>query len=202
MSLLDDTSHGATPLFPDDLKGLKVPHIQTRHHLNEVEAVNIAAGQAWVAGLNNITPEYLFSRQFVVELHQKLFGEVWIWAGTFRQREHPFGTVPSDIETELETFLEDAKTWIEFDSHGELELIAKIHHGLVKIHPFPNGNGHHSRMFADTVRWYLQGKRPLKWANTSLNANGAERRAYIAALRKADDGDITALVDYLKVRNQ
>ena len=41
LGLLKDEPQGATPLSPDDLLGLKLPHIQTRAQLNEIEAANI-----------------------------------------------------------------------------------------------------------------------------------------------------------------
>ena len=45
LSLLKDDPQGATPLSPDDLLGLKLPHVQTRAQLNEIEAANILQGQ-------------------------------------------------------------------------------------------------------------------------------------------------------------
>jgi len=35
---------GATPLDPDELSGLKFPHIQTRSELDQMEQVNIQDG--------------------------------------------------------------------------------------------------------------------------------------------------------------
>jgi hypothetical protein len=47
MALTDVHSPGATPLRPEDLRGLKLLHITTYAELNEAEAANIIAGQEW-----------------------------------------------------------------------------------------------------------------------------------------------------------
>lgn len=197
MSLLTDNPEGATPLSPDDLIGLKLPHIQTRGQLNEVEAANILQGQAWVASHNMLKKDDIFSLEFVVALHESLLGDIWKWAGTFRQREVNIGVDPVNISVDLHNFLEDAKCWVEFNHFTRLELNARIQHRLVQIHPFPNGNGRHSRIFADTVTMFLLNAKPIKWANVELERVSNERDKYIGALRKADAGDFTLIERYL-----
>jgi len=198
VSLLTTDPDGATPLSPDDLVGLKLPHIQTRAQLNEVEAANILQGQMWVSGLKSLTLDVIFSRDFIIALHHNLLGDVWAWAGTFRVRELNIGVDPKNIAVDLHNFLEDAKCWVEFNHFSDLELSARIQHKLVQIHPFPNGNGRHSRIFTDIVRICLLKKNPLRWANVKLEDISQERTAYITGLRKADGGDISELVQYLK----
>jgi len=39
-----DVPEGATPLEPEDMEGLKHPHVTTREQLNELEQANILAG--------------------------------------------------------------------------------------------------------------------------------------------------------------
>lgn len=97
VSLLNDEPKGATPLSPDDLAGLKPPHIQTREQLNDVEAANILQGQIWAGGLTSPAMDDIFSRDFVTELHERLFGDVWEWAGKLRLRELNIGTDPARI---------------------------------------------------------------------------------------------------------
>ncbi|PKG38948.1 mobile mystery protein B [Psychromonas sp. Urea-02u-13] len=197
MNLLIDDPEGATPLSPDDLQGLKLPHIQIRAQLNEVEAANILQGQLWVSNLNALTLDDIFSRDFITALHESLFGDIWAWAGTFRVRELNIGVDPKNISVDLHNFLEDAKCWLEFKHFSDLELSARIQHRLVQIHPFPNGNGRHSRIFTDVVRVFLLHKKPLKWANVKLEDISKERGAYISGLRKADAGDFSEMVHYL-----
>ena len=198
LSLLKDDPQGATPLSPDDLLGLKLPHVQTRAQLNEIEAANILQGQNWVSSLKVLTLDDIFSRDFVIALHENLFGDIWQWAGTFRQRELNIGVEPKNIPIDLHNFLEDAKCWLEFKHFSDLELSARIQHKLVQIHPFVNGNGRHARIFTDIVRVFLLNKKPLRWAKAKLEDMTTERAAYIAGLRKADGGDFSEMVDYLK----
>ena len=198
LSLLKDDPQGATPLSPDDLLGLKLPHVQTRAQLNEIEAANILQGQNWVSSLKVLTLDDIFSRDFVIALHENLFGDIWQWAGTFRLRELNIGVEPKNIPIDLHNFLEDAKCWLEFKHFSDLELSARIQHKLVQIHPFVNGNGRHARIFTDIVRVFLLNKKPLRWAKVKLEDMTTERAAYIAGLRKADGGDFSEMVDYLK----
>ena len=198
LSLLKDDPQGATPLSPDDLLGLKLPHVQTRAQLNEIEAANILQGQNWVSSLKVLTLDDIFSRDFVIALHENLFGDIWQWAGTFRLRELNIGVEPKNIPIDLHNFLEDAKCWLEFKHFSDLELSARIQHKLVQIHPFVNGNGRHARIFTDIVRVFLLNKKPLRWAKAKLEDMTTERAAYIAGLRKADGGDFSEMVDYLK----
>lgn len=198
MNFLKEDPEGATPLSPDDMLGLKLPHIQNRAQLNEVEAANILQGQNWISSLKPLSLDDIFSREFVVALHKNILGDVWDWAGTFRLREINIGVDPKNIPTDLHNFLEDAKCWLEFKHFSDLELSARIQHHLVKIHPFPNGNGRHSRIYTDIVRVLLLNKRPLRWANAKLEDMSIERAAYINGLRKADDGDFSEMLHYLK----
>ena len=198
LSLLKDDPQGATPLSPDDVLGLKLPHVQTRAQLNEIEAANILQGQNWVSSLKVLTLDDIFSRDFVIALHKNLFGDIWQWAGTFRLRELNSGVEPKNIPIDLHNFLEDAKFWLEFKHFSDLELSARIQHKLVQIHPFVNGNGRHARIFTDIVRVFLLNKKPLRWAKAKLEDMTTERAAYIAGLRKADGGDFSEMVDYLK----
>lgn len=198
MTVLIDNPEGATPLSPDDILGLKHKHVETREQLNELEAANILQGQIWASKLKVRTLESIFVRDFIAELHRALFGDVWDWAGDFRLRELNIGVDPLNIPVELHNFLEDAKCWIEFNHYDHLELSARIQHRLVKIHPFVNGNGRHSRIFTDIVRVFLLKEKPMKWAEAKLENMTTERAAYISGLRKADGGDFTEFVEYLR----
>ncbi|MDP2233538.1 MAG: Fic family protein [Actinomycetota bacterium] len=70
------------------------------------------------------------------------------------------------------------------------ELAVRFHHRLVVIHPFPNGNGRHSRLAADLLVRVLGGP-TFTWGSENLNSSGEARRAYLGALRTAD-----SLYDY------
>ena len=71
----DDNS---TPLTADEKDGLKLKWITLRSELNEVEARNIAQAQIWLLSNKN---KDIFRTTFLCNLHKKMFGEVWKWAG-------------------------------------------------------------------------------------------------------------------------
>jgi hypothetical protein len=74
-------------------------------------------------------------------------------------------------------------------------MAARIHHRLVYIHPFENGNGRFVRLIADRFLLAWRCPHPL-WPN--LNQEGAVRKDYIQTLKHADRGDYAPLVDYMK----
>jgi len=93
--------------------------------------------------------------------------------------------------------LETARWWraerpIPIDEMGVL-----LHHRLVQIHPFPNGNGRHTRLMADLLVEEL-GAEPFTWGRRSLVAAGPMRASYIQALKQADAGNITPLLAFAR----
>ena len=74
-----------------------------------------------------------------------------------------------------------------------LEIAARLHHRLTKMHPFKDGNGRHARLITDI---FLHSRdHPLpKWPQIHrLTQGDVIRKQYIAALKKSDDGDYSAL---------
>ena len=198
MSDIVDEPGSATPLDPDELDGLKFKHITTRDELNELEQVNVQNGLAW---LRQRREAEVLSEQFVRELHRKLFGEVWRWAGSFRRTEKNIGIDPVQIGEQLRVLLDDALYWAENDVFPPLEAAARFHHRLVKIHCFPNGNGRHARIMADSYLKQGFNHVPIDWAAGHDLMNGNERRvAYIEALRNADAGVYEQLLAFVGAR--
>ena len=124
-----------------------------------------------------------------------MFGDVWKWAGTYRTSERNIGVAPYQIPTKILQLFDDVKFWIENKTYSNMEIAVRLHHKLVQIHPFPNGNGRVSRLMADLLLEKLEGTK-LYWGDTNL-ANVSEiRSAYISALRKADAGDYSDLLKF------
>ena len=132
-----DYPDGATPLDPNELEGLKFPHIQTRSQLDRLEQQNIQEGLKWLASQRKCND--LLTTEFTKELHKRLFGLVWKWAGSFRTTEKNIGIDPINISVELYKLLEDARYWIDHHTYPPIELAARFHHRQVQIHLFPNG---------------------------------------------------------------
>lgn len=185
----DDNS---TPLTAEEKDGLKLKWITLRSELNEAEARNIAQAQIWLMSNKN---KDVCSDIFLREVHKKMFGDVWKWAGTYRTSERNIGVVPYQIPIKLMQLFDDVKFWIENKTYSNREIAVRLHHKLVQIHPFPNGNGRISRLMADLVLEKLEGTK-FYWGNTNLVNVSEVRSAYIAALRKADAGDYSALMEF------
>jgi Fic-DOC domain mobile mystery protein B len=93
--------------------------------------------------------------------------------------------------------LEDAKTWVQHNTYSADEIAVRFHHRLVMIHPFPNGNGRHSRLMADLLLMSLGGER-FSWGRANLQQVSDMRRQYIEALRAADNHDYAALLKFAR----
>ncbi|WP_246021755.1 mobile mystery protein B [Alteraurantiacibacter aquimixticola] len=106
----------------------------------------------------------MLSEEFVRELHRRLFGEVWEWAGTFRLTEKNIGVDPIQVGVRLRALLDDARYWAEHGAYPPLEAAARFHHRLVQIHCFANGNGHHARIMADEYLRDHFGHPLIDWA--------------------------------------
>lgn len=186
---------GATPLDPDEIDGLKFKHITTRDQLNELEQANVQAGLLW---LRRRHKRDVLTDIFQRELHRRLFGAVWRWAGQFRRTEKNIGIDPRDIAVQLRMLLGDARHWVDHGTYAPLEAAARFHHRLLRIHLFPNGNGRHGRIAADLYLTQCFGAAPIDWAGgQDLLHSNDRRNAYIAALRAADAGDDRPLLVFV-----
>lgn len=186
---------GATPLGPDEARGLKHKYVTTRGELDELEQANIQQGLAW---LGRKRKGDVLTLEFLRKLHDKLFGDVWRWAGRFRLTEKNIGVAPSQVAVQLRTLCDDARYWAECSTWPPKEAAARFHHRLVQIHPFPNGNGRHARIAADEYLKQYFDAPPIDWATgVNLQADSERRTAYIAALRAADGGDHALLLAFV-----
>jgi Fic-DOC domain mobile mystery protein B len=137
---------GSTPLEPDERDGLIPTYIATRDELNAAEQANIAVA---VLGLRRrrLTTTKVLDELFVRSLHKAMYGDVWKWAGKYRTTERNIGVDPSVIAISVRDLVDDAKTWVAPGNTwlGRDQAVCRVHHRLVAIHPFPNGNGRHAR---------------------------------------------------------
>src|ERR1035437_2651919 len=186
---------GATPLDPNELNGLKHKHITTQAELNELEQANIQSGLLWLAGQK----ADLLTDRFAVDLHKQLLGEVWEWAGSFRKTGKSVDFVDAiQIPVELRKLMDDARYWVDHKTYTPIEAAVRLHHRLTQIHPFPNGNGRHARVMADAMLERVYDAPAIDWAGGyDLQEMNERRRAYIAALKAADNGNIGPLMRFV-----
>ena len=76
--LFEQPDH-ATPLRPEEVDALRVPVVD-RRQLNEIESTNVASGRDWALRSRK---DHLRD-EFLQELHHRMFGKVWQWAGDYR----------------------------------------------------------------------------------------------------------------------
>ena len=91
----------------------------------------------------------------------------------------------------------DAKAWIAGGHWSTDEVAYRFHHRLVAVHPFPNGNGRHSRAMTDMLLRAM-GEPPFTWGSASLNSPGATRTEYIQALHAADGRQFDRLAAFVR----
>ena len=191
---LFDEPADATPLEPGAREGLLQTWITYRQDLNEAEQTNIAAGTVWAW---RVRRRDLLTVEFLRQLHNRLFGNVWVWAGDIRRTERNIGIEPVQIPIELRMAFDDARYWIEHETFPPDEIAVRLHHRLVAIHPFPNGNGRTTRLMGDLVVVRL-GRDAFTWGRQNLTDVSETRTRYIAALRAADNHDIEPLLEFAR----
>ncbi len=186
-------SDGNTPIDDDEALGLRLTWVRTRGDLNEAEAANILEARRSIRSpaLDEVLDDLWLRR-----LHRRMFGEVWSWAGTYRLSNRNIGIDWTEITTAVRSLVHDARAWLDHDD--QQTATARFHHRLVAIHPFPKGNGRHSRAATDYLCDSLSTAPPTWGARTYTNT--AElRAAYLAALRTADHdpSDLDPLITFM-----
>ena len=190
---LFDEPDAATPLEPEERRGLIPSDITFRRDLNQAEQANIERGQSWAMARRR----KLLTESFLTSLHGRMFGDVWRWAGRFRTSERNLGLPHYQIPMAVRELLADADAWVQHESYPPDELAVRLHHRLVAIHPFPNGNGRHARLMADLLVMQL-GRERFTWGSAHLVVAGDVRKRYIDALRAADNHDIDPLLTFAR----
>jgi Fic-DOC domain mobile mystery protein B len=188
---------GATPLTPEEERALVIG-VVNRAELNAFERENILEARRWALRKRTLARPDLLSEDFLRELHRRMFGRVWRWAGKYRSSERNLGVSVHKLQLDLRVLVDDARYWFAEKTYSMDEAAVRFHHRLVAIHPWPNGNGRHARLMADILVCSHGGK-PFTWgANDNLAESGTPRRRYLDALRAADNGDIKPLLAFAR----
>jgi Fic-DOC domain mobile mystery protein B len=185
---------GATTLAPKDREALIPTWIVTRDDLNRAERDNIATGRRWARrrGFDVLDPDHLMT------LHKRMFGDVWRWAGQPRQAVTNIGREDWwALREHLHQLLGNIRAQVDHKGRDPDEIAIDFHHQLVAIHVFPNGNGRHARLAADLLAIRL-GRQPFNWGWSDLVKVSDARKAYRAALKAADAGDLAPLLAFAR----
>jgi Fic-DOC domain mobile mystery protein B len=197
MGLRIEYIDGQTPLNEEEKEGLRIPSITTREELDEFEQLNIEKAIQWTFG-KKLKAEQLYSEKFIKELHMRMYGDVWKWAGKYRTSEKNIGIKSYLVAVELKQLVDDALFWHENNTYNPDEMAIQFKHRLVSIHCFANGNGRHSRLMADLIIEKLYDSKFFSWGSANLVKATEARNNYIQAVRKADNQDIQPLIAFAK----
>lgn len=185
----------STPI--PDISDLLIPWVRTMGDLNRVEAENIFEAQRRYLRASSSNSFQWFNYKEFQAIHRTMFNRVWMWAGKQRIHDTSIGVKPALIGANLTSLCAEVQSWES--TAVELTFIeksARIHHRLVYIHPFENGNGRFSRLVADRCLIQWKCSHPI-WPS-SLCQNGEVRKRYIHSLREADKGNYDLLIHLMK----
>lgn len=141
----------------------------------------------------------LLSEHFIKLLHQKMYQDVWKWAGEFRNTNKNIGVDKWQIPTALKSLMDDAKYWHQSKFYSPEEFTIRLKHRLVSIHCFPNGNGRHSRLYADIVIQHIFKQTIFTWGVNINNSDIDTRLVYLNALKAADLGNVNPLIQFSRL---
>ncbi len=190
-------TNGQTPLDEEEKEGLKIKSITTQGELDEFEQLNIEKAVEWTIH-TKFKSKKILTEKFIKDLHKRMYGDVWRWAGEFRRTEKNIGIPWIQIEIELKNLLDDTTYWIENKTYPPEEIAIRFKHRIVSIHCFPNGNGRHSRMMADIIIESIFDQEIFTWHQSNMVEADETRKAYINALKEADNGNIKPLLEFAK----
>src|SRR5690554_3139877 len=197
MGLDLDYIDGQTPIDEEEKEGLRIETIATKGDLDEFEQLNIEEALQWVFS-KKFKPKQVFSEKFICNLHKRMFGTVWNWAGQFRKTNKNIGVDKHQVPIELKILCDDALFWIENKTYPPEEIAIRFKHRIVSIHCFPNGNGRHSRLMADIIIKNLFGQVPFSWGAGNLSKPTDTRATYLKAVKSADLNDYRLLLEFAR----
>ena len=188
---------GDSPITAQEQARL-LPSLSTRAQLDAVERLTINAARVWAMRASVLRRPDLLTEPFARELHLRMFRGIWRGASRYRTAERAPGWEAHRIAEGVRMFLEDAEGWIRFSTYPIQESAVRLHHRLVAIHPWSNGNGRHARLMAD-VLVASHGEEPLTWGSRREAADsGTARARYAGAIRAADAGALAPLLEFAR----
>ena len=197
MGLDLEFGEGQTPIDEDEREGLLIQTITNRRELDEFEQLNIEDALEWTIR-RKFSVETILSENFVREVHRKMFGRTWSWAGEFRTSNKNLGVDKMMIREELKKLFDDGTYWIAHRVFSPDEIAVRFSHRMVSVHPFPNGNGRHSRLMADVLVNHVFDLPVFTWGSATVVQTGEVRKKYLAALKEADGGNLGPLTTFAR----
>ena len=182
--------YGETPLPHDELTAL-LPHVvkvlekpvsrAAVYDLEQAVQEQVSEDLLTAAFNGSLSLDELLTDYFVRDLHERLYGDIWSWAGRWRQRDVNIGVDPRQIAVELRSALDNIRyRWEHTDDWTAHELGLTTHAETVRVHPCTDGNGRTTRLLADLV--FITAQDPAEFQyNWDL-----DKGRYIELLRSFD----------------
>lgn len=194
---IQSNPNGSTPVDYDEREYLIPKHITTSSELNDAEFANIVEAKKKYFFSKNI---FEFSYEFLFRVHKDMFGKVWRWAGKKRDTNKNIGVNKAYIDSQLKVLIDDYKFWMDHE-YDHLEISCWIHHRLVHIHPFHNGNGRWARLISNIFLKQVMNSY-IDWPEIDLRTTSGVKAKYIQSIIEADNLNYTSLQElhlkYLK----
>ncbi len=160
-------------------------HLEAKNHYEALE---------YLSGLVEKSRKQTISEQLIRNLHQVIMQETEKkWAGKYRNSNVIIGGAehkPPDAISVPYQMAKLIKWWQDLQKKLDvIELAAIIHHKLVYIHPFFDGNGRTARLIMNLI--LMQGGYPL----VVILKN--DRRKYYRVLSEADKDNVIPFVRFI-----
>jgi Fic-DOC domain mobile mystery protein B len=188
-----DLPPGSTPLTDEEIEGLLPRFITTRKDLNDAESKNNSEVLKKYF-LYRRKKSFRFELIDLFRIHKEMFGHVWSWAGKKRKTNKNIGVDKAQIDAEVKKLTDDLDYWL-VHKMDTIEISARLHHRLVYIHPFNNGNGRWARF---VVNLFLKEHMNsfIRFPEDELLLTTEIRNRFIRALQVADKSDYGPLIEF------
>jgi len=101
----------ATRLTPEERRGLRLP-VLTRDELNLAEAQNIGEAAAWLFLTRRRLRPDAIEEAWLRRLHQRMYGQVWEWAGQYRTSDRNLGIPFWQVRVGMRDVHDDLRAWL------------------------------------------------------------------------------------------
>ena len=164
--------------------------IKRKREMDALEAVKLFEVTMWA--IRHYSTDHRFIAADVCLLHKQWLGEVYPWAGEYRQVNMGKGGFAFAMAAQIPRLMEEFErkvlaiyTPCSFNDHEKvLKALAVTHCELVLIHPFRDGNGRVARLLSTLMA--LQAGLPLL---DFSGIKGKARQAYFLAVQASMGND-------------
>jgi len=162
--------------------------------MEQAESKALIDAQEWGAGRFDIA--HCFTQMDIRDLHRRWFGDIYQWAGEYRNVNIAKGGFQFAAATQVPRLmvkfsrkeLAENTPCAGMDALRLAQALARTHAELILIHPFREGNGRCARLLA-----YLMALQAGLPSLDTFAFAGRGRAAYISAIHSALDDNYSPL---------